>query len=227
MATFYLTRDAELYHHGVLGMHWGVRRFQPYPKGYKGEGKFVGKVKQLANTEIKNPSNPKGITMKQAKAKRNKVLGGEIVAKVLVDKYGDRGATRIARSVMNGRSIETALKHEKVRKRVSNVLSIAATALISHYVTAPLLQFAGRAIAAKYGDVLVKTAIGKALSSMGVSEGAGGAVANAATSKIMLDAFLKTIKAVTPQAGTGADMLKAILPENADVPYYEIAKTYT
>lgn len=39
----------ELYHHGVLGMHWGIRRYQPYstvPRGSGKGGKEIGEAKK-------------------------------------------------------------------------------------------------------------------------------------------------------------------------------------
>lgn len=36
----------ELMHYGVLGMKWGVRRFQPYPSSYRGNRKEIGEAKK-------------------------------------------------------------------------------------------------------------------------------------------------------------------------------------
>ena len=36
----------ELKHYGILGMKWGIRRYQPYPSDYTGDGKFTGDREQ-------------------------------------------------------------------------------------------------------------------------------------------------------------------------------------
>lgn len=41
-----ICEEDSIEHHGIKGMHWGIRRFQPYGKGYSGEGKFIGTIKK-------------------------------------------------------------------------------------------------------------------------------------------------------------------------------------
>lgn len=51
----------ELKHYGVLGMHWGVRRYQPYGQGYKGsKGRFLGE----ASEKLRNDPAVKKATKK-------------------------------------------------------------------------------------------------------------------------------------------------------------------
>lgn len=75
-----------LQHHGILGMKWGVRRFQPYPKGHSG-GREVGEAVKTDQGEVVSPKVKK--TSNNPKKMTNEELKEKIARLELEKKYSD------------------------------------------------------------------------------------------------------------------------------------------
>ena len=110
--------DSYLQHHGILGQKWGIRRFQPYPKGYHGDGKFVGKLTEKAK-QIRNVAKLNAITVKN---RVKKAIGKNRA----FDNVEDVQDAKIARDFINSdehkRAYKKYAKLENQRYRVADLV---------------------------------------------------------------------------------------------------------
>lgn len=90
----------ELYHHGILGMKWGIRRYQPYPKGSGKSGKEIGKAAKVQQRA--NKLNAK------ANKRLNKVAIKEYANQQRANRYYEKAVAKSGQLFSTERGIQKA-----------------------------------------------------------------------------------------------------------------------
>lgn len=162
--------DKKIQHHGVKGMKWGIRRFQPYQKGDGPKGKFIDKKKQAKPSRVsehiksgkrrvelvKQSRNINKMTTKELNQFANRV-SKETEYRELAKKSKDSKvrADYRRRGDMSDNELDTNLGKLRAKERAKNSIKGQNANIIN----------VGKDLAISSADMLIKVTTGQKITS--------------------------------------------------------------
>lgn len=113
----------DIQHHGIKGMHWGIRRYQPYPKGSKSKGKEVGEAAKKSGAKPKMTEEEAKAAYEKQKSKALKSGSARDILKFKGDLTNQEMRDAINRLDLEKKLLSYSMQNTKTaKKKVDDIM---------------------------------------------------------------------------------------------------------